>query len=132
MKVQKYCLRINSMKYISVPVNKSAMERLDLDNCVDGDLIELILDEDNYKNLLESNVINQLNNELDINIDDYEDEKIIDLDKLIKAKSIIQNSIVSNNSEALIQLLTQVDNAIKYKTGLFFIFKFRGNSKVLI
>ncbi|KES12223.1 hypothetical protein SASC598O11_003180, partial [Snodgrassella alvi SCGC AB-598-O11] len=89
------------MKNISVPVNKSAMERLDLDNCVDGDLIELILDEDNYKNLLESNVINQLNNELDINIDDYEDEKIIDLDKLIKAKSIIQNSIVSNNSEAM-------------------------------
>ncbi len=122
MKVQKYCLRINSMKYISVPVNKSAMESLDLDNCVDGDLIELILDEDNYTNLLESNVINQLNNELDINIDDYEDEKIIDLDKLIKAKSIIQNSIVSNNSEALIQLLTQVDNAIKYKTGLFFYF----------
>ncbi|KES11604.1 hypothetical protein SASC598O11_005750, partial [Snodgrassella alvi SCGC AB-598-O11] len=40
----------------------------------------------------------------------------------IKAKSIIQNSIVSNNSEALIQLLTQVDNAIKYKTGLFFYF----------
>ena len=110
------------MKNISVPVNKSAMERLDLDNCVDGDLIELILDEDNYTNLLESNVINQLNNELDINIDDYEDEKIIDLDKLIKAKSIIQNSIVSNNSEALIQLLTQVDNAIKYKTGLFFYF----------
>ena len=48
--------------------------------------------------------------------------KIIDLDKLIKAKSIIQNSIVSNNSEMLIQLLTQVDNAIKYKTGLFFYF----------
>lgn len=110
------------MKYISVPVNTSAMERLDFDDCVDGDLIELTLDEDNYANLLKSNVINQLNNELGINIDDYEDEKITNLNKLITAKKIIQNSIISNNSEILIQLLTQVDNAIKYKTGLFFYF----------
>lgn len=50
------------MKYISVPVNTSAMERLDFDCCVDGDLIELTFDEDNYANLLKSNVINQLNN----------------------------------------------------------------------
>lgn len=110
------------MKYISVPVNTSAMERLDFDGCVDGDLIELTLDEDNYANLLKSNVINQLNNELGINIDDYEDEKITNLNKLITAKKIIQNLIISNNSEVLIQLLTQVDNAIKYKTGLFFYF----------
>lgn len=110
------------MKYISVPVNTSAIRRLDFDDCMDGDLIESTLDEDNYANLLKSNVINQLNNELGLSIDDYEDEKIINIDKLITGKNIIQNSIISNNSELLIQLLTQVDNAIKYKTGLFFYF----------
>ncbi|MWP62468.1 hypothetical protein [Gilliamella sp. Pas-s25] len=98
------------------------MKRLDFDDCLDGDLIELTLDEDNYANLLKSNVINQLNNALGINIDDYEDEKIINIDKLITAKYIIENSIISNNSKVLIQLLNQVDNAIKYKTGLFFYF----------
>lgn len=110
------------MKYISVPVNTSAMERLDFDKCIDGDLIELTLDKDNYANLLKSNVIQQLNNELGLNIDDYEDEKITDIDKLIIARNIIENTIMSNNSEVLIKLLTQVENAIKYKTGLFFYF----------
>ncbi|OCG38121.1 hypothetical protein A9G29_11110 [Gilliamella sp. Fer2-1] len=110
------------MKYITVPINTRAMKRLDFNDCVDGDLIELTIDEDNYANLLKSNVINQLNNALGINIDDYEDEKVIDIDKLIIAKHIIENSIISNNSKVLIQLLTQVDNAIKYKTGIFFYF----------
>ncbi|KDN13789.1 hypothetical protein BGI40_11300 [Snodgrassella communis] len=110
------------MKYITVPVNTSAMKRLDYDDCVDGDLIELTLNEDNYADLLKSNVINQLNTELGINIDDYEDEKIINIDKLIIARNIIENSITSNKNEVLIQLLIQVDNAIKYKTGLFFYF----------
>ncbi|OCG49560.1 hypothetical protein A9G35_10870 [Gilliamella sp. Choc5-1] len=110
------------MKYITVPINTRAMSRLDFNDCMDGDLIELTIDEDNYANLLKSNVINQLNNALGINIDDYEDEKIINIDKLIIAKHIIESSIISNNSKVLIQLLTQVDNAIKYKTGVFFYF----------
>lgn len=110
------------MKYLTVPVNTSAMERLDFDDCIDGDLIELTLDEEHYANLLKSNIINQLNSALKVNIDDYEDEKIVNIDNLVTAKTIIQNSINSNNSEVLVQLLNQVDNAIKYKTGLFFYF----------
>ncbi|MDF7670425.1 hypothetical protein PT276_04280 [Orbaceae bacterium ESL0721] len=98
------------------------MKRLDFDNCIDGDLIELKLNEDNYNELLKSNILNQLNNELEINIDDYEDEKIINIDQLIIAKNIIEKSIASNKKEILIKLLAQVDNAIKYKTGLFFYF----------
>ncbi|MDF7666328.1 hypothetical protein PT273_00395 [Orbaceae bacterium ESL0727] len=58
------------MKYISVTMNMNAMDHLNFDNCIDGDFIELELNQDSYNDLLKSNVIKKLNSKLRINIDD--------------------------------------------------------------
>lgn len=97
------------MKYVSVPVDINAMQRLNMNDNLDGDLIDLQLDKNNYDNL-------------GINIDDFEDEKIDDIGSLITAKNIIENLMKTNSSDILAKLLVQVNNAIKYKTGLFFYF----------
>lgn len=110
------------MKYVSVPVDINAMQRLNMNDNLDGDLIDLQLDKNNYDNLLRTNVFNLLNDNLGINIDDFEDEKIDDIGSLITAKNIIENLMKTNSSDILAKLLVQVNNAIKYKTGLFFYF----------
>lgn len=110
------------MKYISVPVDINAMQRLDFNNNVDGDLVELQLDKNSYDSLLRTNIIDQLNCNLGINIDDFEDEKIDDIDSLILARTIVENLMKTDKSDILAKLLIQVNNAINYKTGLFFYF----------
>ncbi|WP_157591464.1 hypothetical protein [Permianibacter aggregans] len=39
------------MKLLTVPVSKDAIERLDLDACFDGDLIEVALSEEEFNEL---------------------------------------------------------------------------------
>lgn len=111
------------MKYLSVPVNTSAMERLVHDQCADDDLLEAILDEHDYKKLWSTGVLDIINKKLNKNIDDYEDEVISGLGDLNQARAIINESIDSNPSDdILIVFLSQIDLAIKFNTGLFIYF----------
>lgn len=111
------------MKCISVPVNTDAMDRLEYDECTDGDLVEVLLDEDNYNQLWNTGVFNLLNDKLDKNIDDYEDERIIGLNDLYQARMIINEKILSNpTDDVLNKLLSQVNLAINFNTGIFFYF----------
>ena len=76
--------------------------------------------------LFEKNFFDKINEIIDTYIDDYEDEKIIDLRKLI----ILKNFLQDNSHQALIDIppriyqnilfLTQL--AISKQTGLFFFF----------
>ncbi|HDL8787539.1 TPA: hypothetical protein PXS75_002325, partial [Yersinia enterocolitica] len=49
------------MKSITVPVSTEAMNRLDFDECIAGDLIEMNLDEPEFEKIWNSGVFDKLN-----------------------------------------------------------------------
>ena len=110
------------MKCISVPTSIEAMSRLDYDACIEGDLVDATITDEDYNSIVKLGLVTSLNELLDINIDDYEDEKIVGIDALTQAKMLIENIFISSESTAVNILLSQVNNAMKYKTGVFFYF----------
>lgn len=111
------------MKCITVPISNDAMARLDLDECITGDVIELSLNEKDYDELWKTGIFYEINNALNINIDDYEDETLLGVDNLLIAKKIIEEKInIINNKIVSDGLLSQINTAIECKTGLFFYF----------
>lgn len=111
------------MKNITVPVSIKAMCRLEYDECEDGDLIEQLLSESEYRQLCATNIFEIINNQLDKNIDDYEDDSIIGLNDLHQMQEIIlERKKVIEASEVLDKMLSQVHLAIRMGTGLFLFF----------
>lgn len=111
------------MKCLSVPVSTAAMERLEYDECTEDDLVEVFLDEVDYKKLWDTGVLNLINDKLGKNIDDYEDEGIVGLNDLYQAQAITNEKISLNPSEDILnKLLSQINLAIKRDTGIFFYF----------
>ena len=110
------------MKIISVPINKQAMQRLDTDTCFDGDLIEIKLNDHEFKELWNTGVFELLNQKLGVLIDDFEDE-VIYLEQLSLAKEVLnQCLVVQPNSKLLADLKNLVEIAEKKSTGIFFFF----------
>lgn len=81
------------MKLISVPLTREAMHRLNYNQCIPGDLEELELDDDVYREIWSTNFFDVINRELDKNIDDYEDESICDHNRLNRLLNIISRYI---------------------------------------
>ena len=110
------------MKLLTVPVSISAMHRLDTDTCLDGDLSEVEIESDDYKELWDSKILEKLNRELNILIDDFEDE-VIPCDKLTQAFNIVVNySQKKPHVQVLIKLKKQLEIAIENQTGIYFFF----------
>ncbi|CNK29115.1 Uncharacterised protein [Yersinia pseudotuberculosis] len=113
------------MKCISVPTSQEAMSRLDFDKCIDGDVIDLNITDEQYRSLVELGLIRLMNDLFDICIDEFEDEKIVGVDSLTQARLLIENDFHSSENsenEAVNLLLSQVNKATEYETGLFFYF----------
>ncbi|YCI81602.1 hypothetical protein M1D83_19230 [Enterobacteriaceae bacterium] len=110
------------MKYISVPKNADAQKRLEYDECFNDDLFEVYLSDDHFNILDKIGVFTVLNKELDINIDEYEDEFIVDLAMIHKAKLLVEGMLNSKHSVVLEMLLSQIRKAEELKTGVYFFF----------
>ncbi len=111
------------MKTIVVPKTEDAMRRLDFNESRENDLLELSLDDLEYNDISQSGLFQIINKELEIYIDDYEDESVTDLSKMIKMKEIMGTYIEKNkNIVFLYKFLNIVDQAIVLKTGIFFYF----------
>jgi hypothetical protein len=98
------------------------MERLDLDECLLGDLEELQLPEEHYAKLLQSGVIEKINSSLGKLIDENEDESIQGNIELTKSLNILTNAYEHTEFEILEKIITLNKLALKSKTGLFFYF----------
>ncbi|WP_050309286.1 hypothetical protein [Yersinia pseudotuberculosis] len=101
------------------------MSRLDFDKCIDGDVIDLNITDEQYRSLVELGLIRLMNDLFDICIDEFEDEKIVGVDSLTQARLLIENDFHSSENsenEAVNLLLSQVNKATEYETGLFFYF----------
>ena len=62
--------------------------RLDYDSCIEGDLIEITLDNDEFNELWHTGVLEELNQKLGVIIDDCEDE-MISMKQLSLAKEVL-------------------------------------------
>ncbi|MFH8133254.1 hypothetical protein ABU178_03535 [Pantoea osteomyelitidis] len=109
------------MKLITVPVSHEAMKRLDFDECMSDDLLELKLDEADFESLWDSGVFKKINEFVGVNIDVYEDEVLTGLSDLAKAKEAVEN-FSGNCEEPVKKLSFMLDKAIEFKTGVFFFF----------
>ena len=114
------------MKQIIVPLSAEAMKKLDYDQADDDELYIVKLSEQEVNLLFEKNFFNRINEIIDTYIDDYEDEEIIDLRKLVILKIFLQDT--SNQEWADIppkiyqNILFLTKLAIAKQTGLFFFF----------
>jgi identified by metaGeneAnnotator len=114
------------MKQIIVPLSAEAMKKLDYDQADDDELYIVKLSEQEVDLLFEKNFFNEINKTIDTYIDDYEDEKIIDLRKLIILKNLLQDNLDKEWADIPpkiyqnILFLTKL--AIAKQTGLFFFF----------
>ncbi len=57
-----------------------------------------------------------------VNIDDYEDEKVVGESDLIMLKSIVIEESIAREEEILKKLVLHVDQAIELKTEVYFYF----------
>ena len=108
------------MKSICVPTSAAAMLRLDKDSCIEGDLVSIDLDQDEFEMLLKSGLFGALNSALDSMIDEFEDEVIL-FENISVAISIYNDYIdkidIENDKRTK---FTQIfETAEKNKTGVF-------------
>lgn len=108
------------MKVICVPVSLEAMTRLDYDQSIDGDLIEINLNQNLYNEIWESVFFDRVNFLTNKNIDDYEDESIDDMNDLRMLLAILSNYLDQNSFFK--EMYDLVKLAIKFETGVFFFF----------
>ena len=112
-------------RVITVPQNKKAMIALDFDEAKDEDLIQFSLNEVEFKKLWDYNFFMTINNLVDVNIDDYEDENILDNKKL---KKIIESNVFDNPiyDDEILPTIINIKNlffeALNRQTGVFFFF----------
>ncbi|WP_050555730.1 hypothetical protein, partial [Yersinia pestis] len=77
------------------------MSRLDFDKCIDGDVIDLNITDEQYRSLVELGLIRLMNDLFDICIDEFEDEKIVGVDSLTQARLLIENDFHPSENEAV-------------------------------
>lgn len=108
------------MKQIVVPLSPAAMHRLDLDQCLPGDLEQCSLSTEHYQQLWDSGLIERLNRQLGCLIDEHEDASIQGAEALATAQALIeQTPLAPALKTSLLQLTTR---ARAKASGLFFYF----------
>lgn len=110
------------MKIISAPLNPEAMKRLDLDECLPGDLEEFQLSEEQYAQLSQSGVIEKINPSLGKLIDEYEDESIQGQAELSTLLNILSDAAEHTKLDSIEKIIYLNRLALHNKTGLFFYF----------
>ncbi|WP_180988549.1 hypothetical protein [Pseudomonas protegens] len=108
-------------KWIVVPTSKAAMQRLDLDQCLPGDLEELALSPEQWALLSRSDLLPSLNRALGTLIDDYEDASIQGQAALATALSILTRTATAED-ELIHRLIALNRLALERDSGLFFYF----------
>ena len=113
------------MKFICVPVNNDALRRLDFDKNIDGDLLQIILNDEIIDKLMAADFFSNINKLTGAMIDIFEDEGITDAACL---RRVIESSLFEkmSNDSLLAPIVKEIEilfgEAIARKTGIFFYF----------
>lgn len=107
---------------VVVPISKKAKFRLDYDMCEDNDLVEYSLSEEKFYELFNLGFFHQLNAELNLMVDDYEYEEILE-DKLDQLKFFMNNFMQQHPDNPILNDLNELFQVAYVKrTGVFFFF----------
>ncbi len=107
--------------YITVPKDKKAEEALDYDNAKEEELIQVVLDSDEYSEY--SYIFDKISSECQVDITQYEQEEIVDAKKLeICLFALEQLSATGKTHLFLEKFKTLVKEAIIRETGIYFFF----------
>lgn len=114
-----------SKKQVVVPKDRAAQAALDTDTADPKDLVEVSLDEDQFRALMSGGVFAAINRVAASNIDDFEDETISDPDALqaalaeLRAIRARSEGEVAGGVEVLIRLFME---AQRHRTEVDFFF----------
>ncbi len=113
------------MKFICVPKNSVAQNRLNFNESRSDELIELALDDDIINALFNIGFFNMINQMAHSNIDIFEYESIIKKNELLR----VLNSNLFNKNVYEFKLQKVIDDieqlfrkAMEYDTGIYFYF----------
>lgn len=112
------------MRYISVPKTLAAMRKLDYDRAEPSDLKEMILSDEDFSQLFQTGIFEEINLKLGSWIDDYEYEAIIGTVKLKNLREVLEAHI--SKSEGTLPTMKTLHElacfAQERRTGVFFFF----------
>lgn len=107
-------------KTIVVPKDREAQIALNYDTATPVQLMELSLSQTEFKDLLKTGFFDLINKIAGVNIDDYEDERIEDKEKLEK---VLESGIFMTNSTGKVaQIRALFEEAVSRGTGIYFYF----------
>ena len=110
---------------IIVPKDKAAEEALDFGEAIDSQLIKLTLSNKEFYELYKTGIFDLINKIAKVNIDDFEDERIIakiDLTKIIDSLSNNQLFYSEVTKPLVLQIKQMFEEALKIGTGVYFFF----------
>ncbi|PWG77870.1 hypothetical protein [Pararcticibacter amylolyticus] len=112
------------MKIICVPKHDQALNRLEFDENIEGDLIEISITEQVHSKLENIGFFDSINRLAGSNIDNFEDESITDkkiLQKLMDSDVLDEKRYDTLGLEVK-KIKNLFEEALKYQTGIFFYF----------
>lgn len=110
-------------RYIVVPKNAEAANKLEYNLAAPEELIEIVLSEDDFNGLEMSDFFSFLNNLVDVNIDDYEDDVIEGRDKIQKVLKYIHTFNIDSQQKFLINNIERLfKEAFLRNTAVYFYF----------
>ncbi|WP_156305436.1 hypothetical protein [Sphingobacterium endophyticum] len=111
------------MRYIVVPKNAEAVNKLEYNIAAPEEFIEIVLSEDDFNRLEMSGFFSFLNNLVDVNIDDYEDDVIEGRDKIQKVLNYIHIFNIDSQRKFLINNIERLfKEAFLRNTAVYFYF----------
>ncbi|WP_150309388.1 hypothetical protein [Arcticibacter tournemirensis] len=108
-----------------MPKNEEALHRLDFNQNIEGDLIEMSIDDTIYSNLENTSFFETINRLTGANIDKFEDESITDKEALEKVVSseIFNEKRYDHSLYSIVRNIKALfEEALKCQTGIFFYF----------
>ena len=110
---------------IIVPKDKSAEDLLEYDQAEQQRLLEFKLNDEDFLLLYESGLFSLINDLAEVNIDDYEDDRIKDIEALKKVHEMLESKISIQNqvNESLLKEISKLfEEALRRNTGVYFYF----------
>ena len=108
------------MKLVLVPLTTEALRRLDLDESLPGDIVELELSDEDYALISKSGVLDKINSSLGKMLDEYEDESIQGRSSLSASLIIFNEAYNTTGYDAISRIINLNEIAIENDTGMFF------------
>ena len=108
-------------RFIRVPKDKQAMEDYDFGIQKSEQMEELVLSDEQYAILEQLKLFDQINDQCDIIIDDYEEE-VLSLEKIPLALEVVNKMLDETTNKDLKKIKELLELALKYRTIVGFDF----------